>query len=173
MSCTPSPTCSPGTATALTWTSRLLCCSATSYNQGMDRASATFLFDKWPDLLMIARHGYSFANRRKDEAKAAGVEPSWTERERDQDSPLTDIGHQQAFDLGVMIGMSDDDLPEIIVTSPYLRAKQTTEGVVRWINSVRNFTTAYAPRIVVEERVREIEFGTMDGIDRSTFRRLF
>ena len=122
---------------------------------------------------MIARHGYSFANRRKDEAKAAGVEPSWTERERDQDSPLTDIGHQQAFDLGVMIGMSDDDLPEIIVTSPYLRAKQTTKGVVEGIKSVRNFTSVYEPRIVVEERVREIEFGIMDGIDRATFRKLF
>ena len=138
----------------------------------MDKA--TLLFDKWPSLLMIARHGYSRANQRKDEAKAAGVEPSWTERERDQDSPLTDLGHQQAYDLGVMMG--DIDFPEVIVTSPYLRAKQTTEGVVRGIQSLIYGTGSrltFKPRIVVEERVREIEFGIMDGIDRPTFRKLF
>src|SRR5271168_2578835 len=89
----------------------------------MDKA--TIHFDKWPQILMIARHGYSKANKRKDDAKAAGVEPSWTERERDQDSPLTEIGHQQAFDLGVMT--SEIEFPEVIITSPYLRAKQTTE----------------------------------------------
>jgi 2,3-bisphosphoglycerate-dependent phosphoglycerate mutase len=145
----------------------------------MDRATATFVFDKWPDLLMIARHGYSHANQRKDEAKASGVEPSWTERERDQDSPLTVLGHKQAFDLGVMIGLGDErvpltervnDLPEVIVTSPYLRAKQTTNGIVSGIRSIH---PTYNPRIVVEERVREIEFGIMDGIDRATFRKLF
>lgn len=134
----------------------------------MDKA--TLLFDKWPNLLMIARHGYSHANQRKDEAKASGVEPSWTERERDQDSPLTEIGHQQAYDLGVMIGRFQPDLPEVIVTSPYLRAKQTTNDLVRGIKSMH---PTYSPRIVVEERVREIEFGIMDGIDRATFRKLF
>jgi broad specificity phosphatase PhoE len=139
----------------------------------MDRASATLIFEKWPELLMVARHGYSRANQRKDEAKKAGLEPSWTEVERDQDTPLIEIGHQQAFGLGVMIGLLDEALPDVIITSPYLRAKQTTEGAVRGINSVINSTTPYEPRIVVEERVREIEFGIMDGIDRATFRKLF
>ena len=139
----------------------------------MDKA--TLLFDKWPELLMIARHGYSRANQRKDEAKKAGIEPSWTEVERDQDSPLTDIGHQQAYDLGIMIA-DDVAIPEVIVTSPYLRAKQTTEGVVCGIQSVIIKTGTrliYKPRIVVDERIREIEFGIMDGIDRATFRKLF
>lgn len=134
----------------------------------MDRA--TLQFDKWPSLLMVARHGYSFANERKDRAKAAGREPSWTEVERDQDTPLTPLGHQQAFDLGVMIGQFQPDLPDVIVTSPYTRAKQTTQGVVRGIRSLH---PAFDPRTVVEERVREIEFGIMDGIDRATFRKLF
>lgn len=143
----------------------------------MDRA--TLQFDKWPKLLMIARHGYSFANERKDKAKLAGREPSWTEIERDQDTELTPLGHQQAFDLGVMIGRSvyehegnrePNDLPEVIITSPYTRAKQTTYDFVRGVQSV---VPDYSPRIVVEERVREIEFGIMDGIDRATFRKLF
>jgi 2,3-bisphosphoglycerate-dependent phosphoglycerate mutase len=134
----------------------------------MDRA--TLQFDKWPSLLRIARHGYSFANQRKDKAKAAGQEPQWTVPERDQDCELTPIGHQQAFDLGVMIALSGDPLPDVIITSPYRRAKQTTSGVVRGIQSIY---PDYNPRIVVEERIREIEFGIMDGIDRATFRQLF
>lgn len=143
----------------------------------MDRA--TLLFDKWPSLLRIARHGYSRANERKDKAKASGQEPQWTEVERDQDCNLTPVGHQQAFDLGVMVGLGDErvpltersnDLPEVIITSPYTRAKQTTEGLVQGIQSIH---PDYDPIIVVEERIREIEFGIMDGIDRATFRKLF
>ena len=138
----------------------------------MDKA--TIHFDKWPQILMIARHGYSKANKRKDDAKAAGIEPSWTERERDQDSPLTEIGHQQAFDLGVMT--SEIEFPEVIITSPYLRAKQTTNDVVCGLQHAMLRTRSrliFNPKIVVDERIREIEFGIMDGIDRATFRKLF
>jgi len=136
----------------------------------MDRATVTFQFDKWPELLMIARHGYSKANKRKDDAKKAGLEPAWTEVERDQDSPLTDIGIQQAYELGLMIGRIQSDLPEVIICSPYRRAKETLQGVVR---GIKEYHPYYNPKIVIEERVREIEFGIMDGIDRATFRKLF
>jgi len=138
----------------------------------MDRA--TLLFEKWPSPFMIARHGYSFANERKDKAKAFGQEPQWTDVERDQDCKLTPLGHDQALALGVMLG--DIEIPDVILTSPYTRAKQTTEGVVQGIQSVIYATGSrliYRPRIVVEERIREIEFGIMDGIDRATFRKLF
>lgn len=132
---------------------------------GERMSGAVIHFEKWPSLLMLARHGYSRANQRKDEAKKAGLEPAWIEVERDQDSPLVEIGHQQAHDLGVMIAGMPDHRPDVIITSPYLRAKETTAGVV---NGMR-----HRPWIVVEERVREIEFGIMDGIDRATFRKLF
>jgi 2,3-bisphosphoglycerate-dependent phosphoglycerate mutase len=132
---------------------------------------ATIHFEKWPSLLMIARHGYSVANERKDLAKQNGQEPAWVGITRDQDAELTQIGHQQAFDLGVMIGQSEDEnLPEVIITSPYLRAKQTTAGIVKGIQKVR---PGYNPRVVIEERIREIEFGVMDGIDRKKFRELY
>src|SRR5271166_3566870 len=141
----------------------------------MSKQVATIHFEKWPELLMIARHGYSVANERKDNARAAGKEAAWNGITRDQDAELTPLGHQQAYSLGVMIGLSgekgfDDDLPEVIITSPYLRAKQTTAGIVRGIQSV---LPTYNPRIVVEERIREIEFGVMDCIDRKRFRELY
>ena len=139
----------------------------------MDKA--TLHFEKWPDLLRIARHGYTFANQRKDLAKQAGQEPAWTDQERDQDTRLVPLGHEQAYALGVAIGRAaldpePDPLPEVIITSPFLRAKQTTVDVILGIQSLH---PGYQPKIVVEERIREIEFGIMDGIDRATFRKLF
>lgn len=138
----------------------------------MDKA--TLHFEKWPQLLRIARHGYTFANERKDKAKQAGQEPQWTEPERDQDTRLVPLGHEQAYSLGVAIAKTQieggDPLPDVIITSPYYRAKQTTVNVVLGIQSL---IPSYQPKIVVEERIREIEFGIMDGIDRKKFRELF
>jgi broad specificity phosphatase PhoE len=132
---------------------------------------ATIHFEKWPSLLMIARHGYSVANERKDLAKQSGQEPAWVGITRDQDAALTQVGHNQSFDLGVMIGLGPEaDLPEVLIVSPYLRARQTESGIVRGVQKVR---PGYNPRIVVEERIREIEFGVMDGIDRKKFRELY
>src|SRR5271157_4232070 len=127
---------------------------------------ATIHFEKWPELLMIARHGYSVANERKDLARASGKEAAWDGVTRDQDAELTPLGHQQAYSLGRHVGMQGHEWrPEYIITSPYLRAKETTEGIIKGIGHV--------PRVVIEERIREIEFGVMDGIDRKKFRELY
>ena len=136
----------------------------------MDRATAHLEFDKWPELLMIARHGYSTANERKDNAKKTGAEPSWVGITRDQDAELVTLGHQQAYELGLMIGRIQSDLPEVILCSPYRRAKQSMQGIIR---GIREYHPTYDPKIVIDERIREIEFGIMDGIDRATFRKLF
>jgi broad specificity phosphatase PhoE len=112
---------------------------------------------------MIVRHGESEANARKNAAKAAGQEPSWEGVIRDHDSPLTALGHRQAYNLGAHIGPRTR--LDHIITSPYVRAKQTTAEIIRGM--------AHEPETVIEERIREIEFGIMDGIDRTTFRKLF
>lgn len=125
-------------------------------------SQATILFEKWPSLLLLARHGQSKANERKEGQKTKGVEPSWTGVERDQDSPLTELGHRQGVGLGKIV---QGYRPEYIITSPYLRAKQTAEAIIEGMGC--------CPKVVVEERVREIEFGVMDGIDRKKFRELY
>lgn len=128
--------------------------------------NAEIQFEKWPETLMIARHGYSTANERKDNAKKTGAEPAWDGVERDQDAALTPHGLRQGYSLGVMIaGMGLNYRPDYIITSPYLRAKQTTQECV--------YGMKHAPEIIVEERIREIEFGVMDGIDRKRFRELY
>lgn len=126
--------------------------------------NANIQFEKWPENLMVVRHGRSKANERKDAAKLAGHEPAWTEVERDQDSPLIPLGHQQAYSLGRYFADEQVRFDDIIV-SPYLRTKQTKDGIIQGMR--------YTPNVVVEERIREIEFGIMDGIDRATFRKLF
>jgi len=146
---------------------------------------------KWPEELLLVRHAESEANVRKLAAKAQGLEPSWTGVLRDQDSPLTGLGSKQAFSLGVELhrryptteryetelrlfqkldgGKSSPccRLPmlQYIITSPYTRTKQTTQQIVRGLG--------YMPHVVVDERLREIDFGVMDGIDRKRFRELY
>ena len=127
--------------------------------------------EKWPDELLLVRHGQSEANVRKEAAKKAGQEPSWTGVRRDQDSPLTEIGNSQTLSLGFElrrrypVSEYEERKLEFIITSPYLRAKQTTQNITKGLG--------YTPRIVVDERLREIDFGAMDGIDRKRFREIY
>ena len=56
--------------------------------------------------LWLARHGQSTVN--------AGAQS-------DMDAPLTELGWQQARDLAVTV----DRQPDLVITSPLLRARQT------------------------------------------------
>lgn|SRR5208337_2079352 len=130
--------------------------------------------EKWPSELLLIRHGQSEANVRKDAAKAQGQEPSWAGITRDQDSPLTSLGYAQAYALGFHLGArypGPNELIDYIITSPYVRAKQTMDGILRGMSDA--YPNMLLPQRVVEERIREIEFGIMDGIDRKRFRELF
>lgn len=119
---------------------------------------------KWPSELLIIRHGQSLANIRKDAAKtarASGQEPesAWAlQHERDQDTPLSDLGVLQARALGQHLKNQYYQKLDYILMSPYVRTRQTTEHVISGME--------YQPQVVVEERVREIEFGIFDGFTR-------
>lgn len=138
------------------------------------------MMSKWPIELLIARHGQSEANVRKDAAKisrAAGDEapPSaWAYvHDRDMDTPLTQLGNRQAYGLGYEIGgrYPASKPLDFIIVSPYVRTRQTTQQIIR--GASHNFSGAYLPdftKIVVEERIREIEFGLMDGLTREGVR---
>lgn len=131
--------------------------------------------EKWPLELLIVRHGQSAANVRKDAAKAAreaGESPpsAWAYvHDRDQDTPLTDLGVKQAAALGKYLsGKYRSGSPwspnplDVIVMSPYVRTRQTTQHILSGLG--------YKPHVVVDERVREIEFGIMDGLTREGVR---
>jgi probable phosphoglycerate mutase len=75
--------------------------------------------------LILVRHGQSLSNVAFPAADAKGL----LEAEvggRDADVPLTEVGEAQAAAVGAWLaGLPADELPEVVITSPYLRARET------------------------------------------------
>ena len=109
---------------------------------------------KWPDLLVIVRHGQSERNLAKEQAKASGSGAVWGSSLRDVDTALTPLGVQQAIAAGKFL--RDKANFDVIFSSPYMRTLQTSQHISEQLAAV--------PRIVPEERIREIEFGILDGL---------
>ena len=131
----------------------------------------------WPDRLYIVRHGESAGNVAREAATVAGDRTIDIDI-RDVDVPLSPLGEQQADALGRWFASLDDEhTPNIIVTSPYLRARHTAEIVAKSAGLPRDKYT-----LVVDERLREKEFGVLDRLtkvgieayhpDQAEFRRL-
>ena len=79
---------------------------------------------------------------------------------RDVDVPLSDLGRQQAAALGRWFGgMPEDARPEIVLSSPYVRARQTARAVCE-----AGGVTGEARPPIVDERLREREFGIFDRL---------
>ena len=79
----------------------------------------------WPERLWLVRHGQSQGNVARDAADEAGAHEIDIEM-RDVDVPLSALGIEQAKAAGRWFAaLSSDERPEIILSSPYVRAKQT------------------------------------------------
>ena len=116
----------------------------------------------WPDLLYIIRHGESAGNVAREAALLAG------EREidlhvRDVDVPLSKPGVEQSVALGRWFAsLPNDARPNVILTSPFLRARNTAAIVAR---AAGLNDDAYS--LVVDERLREKEFGVLDRLTKA------
>ncbi|MEO5567042.1 MAG: histidine phosphatase family protein, partial [Gemmatimonadaceae bacterium] len=114
-----------------------------------------------PEHLWIVRHGQSAGNVARDAADAAGL-PMIDIAERDVDVPLSDLGDEQAAALGRWFAaMPADRRPTTVLTSPYLRARQTAQRV--------SDAGGLHPdvRTEIDERLREKEFGILDRLTRA------
>jgi broad specificity phosphatase PhoE len=131
----------------------------------------------WPNLLYIVRHGESAGNIARDAAVEAGHHKINIDI-RDVDVPLSDLGERQAIALGRWLGtLPRDARPNIVLTSPYLRARHTA-GLVVKTAGMRD--DSYS--LIVDERFREKEFGILDRLtavgikqqfpDQAEFRRI-
>ena len=104
--------------------------------------------------LWLLRHGQSLGNVANDAARADDAE-RLDLTDRDMDVPLSDLGRQQAAAFGHWLGQQPaDGRPDVVVSSPYMRAVQTAEIVVE--------TGRCDAEIVHDERLREREFGVLD-----------
>ena len=114
---------------------------------------------KWPQIIWIVRHGQSAGNVARSRAEAAGL-PLIDIAERDVDVPLSSLGERQARVLGLWFGqMSVERWPSVVLSSPYVRARETAQIILEAAGIAREEVT-----FVVDERLREKEFGILDRL---------
>ena len=119
---------------------------------------------KWPALLVVMRHAQSEANLHRERLERADSPETHVHiATRDVDVPLTDEGRRQAAETGRDLASRYGSFDGVYV-SPYRRTRDTAGLVV----------AALAPRppLIVEERVREREFGVLEGLTRRGVREL-
>jgi broad specificity phosphatase PhoE len=122
----------------------------------------------WPSQLIVVRHGQSAGNVARDlahEAEADRIELT----ERDADVPLSELGEEQAVSLGRWFAqLPPGERPDVLLSSPYLRAFQTAQ----LFRQHGGAATVDEP-ICFDERLREKEFGVLDGLTTMGIRRAF
>jgi len=115
----------------------------------------------WPELLYIVRHGESAGNVAREAATLAG-DRRIAIAVRDVDVPLSALGEEQVHALGRWFAtLPAEETPSVILTSPYLRARHTAEIVAA---SAGLPSDSFS--LVVDERLREKEFGILDRLTR-------
>lgn len=109
-----------------------------------------------PRRFWIVRHGESAGNLAWARATAAG-HPTIDIDMRDMDVPLSALGETQAAALGDWFRACSEP-PDVVLSSPYLRARRTAEAVARALG---------AGDVVLDERLREREFGILDRLTQA------
>ncbi len=115
---------------------------------------------EWPSILWLVRHGESAGNLARDRAHAAGIARIEIS-ERDVDVPLSARGREQSAALGGWFAdLAIERRPEVILVSPYLRAITTAQLILESCRAGRDIP------LVIDERLREKEFGILDRLTR-------
>jgi len=119
---------------------------------------------KWPALLVVMRHAQSEANLHRERLERADSPETHVHiATRDVDVPLTDEGRRQAAETGRDLASRNGSFDAVYV-SPYRRTRDTAGLVADAL--------APAPPLIIEERVREREFGVLEGLTRRGVRQL-
>lgn len=110
---------------------------------------------------LFVRHGESAGNVARDAAHAAAGAVIDIEA-RDVDVPLSKLGERQARALGRWFAsMTPNEKPNVVLSSPYLRAQRTASAV----RAASGFESEFT-ELVIDERLREKEFGILDRLTR-------
>lgn len=122
----------------------------------------------WPERLWLVRHGQSQGNVARDAADESGSHEIDIDQ-RDVDVPLSNLGFRQAEAAGEWFTtLAPDQRPEIILSSPYVRARQTAETICK------AGALAHGPtHTIIDERLREREFGIFDRLTTLGIRERF
>ncbi len=121
----------------------------------------------WPDLLYIVRHGESAGNVAREAALAAG-NLTIDLTVRDVDVPLSILREDQSVALGKWFAaLPSDKKPNVILTSPYLRARHSAQIIAKSAGLRSDRFT-----LLVDERLREKEFGILDRLTKPASKRI-
>lgn len=116
---------------------------------------------KWPDRVWIVRHGQSAGNVALAQAIQAGV-ANIDIALRDMDVPLSELGNRQAQAVGQWFkGLGYAEKPSVVLTSPYLRAQETTKILLQTAN-IKPAEVVF----LLDERLRERELGILDRLTK-------
>lgn len=119
---------------------------------------------KWPNRLVIVRHGQSEQNVALDLLEDNLEELLEQQKKiRDADIQLTETGIWQAQETGLYLSRYEPF--DICFSSPYKRALQTSEEMINRLG--------YDLRIFKENRLREKEFGRLHGFKTEEIRELY
>jgi broad specificity phosphatase PhoE len=124
------------------------------------------LEQKWPQTLWIVRHGQSAGNVARDAAELGGL-ATIELAHRDVDVPLSPLGELQSDALGAWFaGLPREQRPNVVLSSPYVRARQTADRVLDALQDPADRRRPDDPAIacVRDERLREKEFGILDRL---------
>jgi broad specificity phosphatase PhoE len=111
-----------------------------------------------PARLVLVRHAESVGNLARDLAESNG-EHLIDIATRDMDVPLSPTGEEQAARLGTWLADHESEAFAAVYSSPYLRAAETAR-----IACLHAGTDA---EVVLDERLREREFGVLDRLTRA------
>jgi broad specificity phosphatase PhoE len=122
----------------------------------------------WPARLWLVRHGQSQGNVARDAAQQAGQHEIDIDV-RDVDVPLSELGEEQAQAAGRWFAaLPVEERPEIVLSSPYVRARQTAEIICK-----QGALAGGPARPILDERLREREFGIFDRLTTTGIRERF
>ena len=122
----------------------------------------------WPSLLWLVRHGESAGNVAREAAESSGL-GLIDIAQRDMDVPLSPLGERQARALGKWFARKPVvERPTVVLSSPYVRAVQTVALVLEEAK-IDVPSTIH----LVDERLREKEFGLLDRLTTAGIRQKF
>jgi broad specificity phosphatase PhoE len=113
-------------------------------------------FEEDSVIVKLVRHGTSKANTGEMDPQVVG----------DFRIPLADIGHEQALSAGAAIG-AEFLRGALIYTSPYLRARQTLQGL---LDGARVPSGPGQVRVYEDPRLREVDHGYASVRDQQEMR---
>ena len=122
----------------------------------------------WPERLWLVRHGQSQGNVAREIADEAGHHEIGIDV-RDVDVPLSKLGEEQAKAAGSWFAsLPKEERPQVILSSPYLRAQQTAKIICE-----SGAVEGGPQHTILDERLREREFGIFDRLTTAGIRARF